>query len=184
MGLFGSIFKGVGKVFGGVAKVGIGALKSGLVPLPLGGTAGRLLGGLIHAKAPGGHTQLKLRIATPSILRGKSNTMRVSVSTPHGTRTLPTAVALRKSPVMPGGSVSTRSGIVNRPSSGGPSTGGTGRKRKRRRHYSDSVRSGYSGRRRKSGSSGRRRRKLKFGSPAWRKKYLGHGRKRRKRRAA
>ena len=74
MGLFsfvGKAVKGVAHIVGGVAKIGVGALKSGLVPLPLGGAAGKILGGLIHAKAPMGHTQLKLSIP-PLVLRGKT----------------------------------------------------------------------------------------------------------------
>lgn len=189
MGLFGSIFKGVGKVFGGVAKLGVGALRSGLIPLPLGGTAGRLIGGLLHAKSPMGHSALKLRIGQPLILRGKSATARVTVHTPNGIRTVPTLTALRRSPVMPGGAVATRSGVASRPMSGPGLRGGSltasGKpKRKRRRRASGTSRTSSRGSYSSSRKSGRKKRRLKFGSPAWRKKYLGHGRKRRKRRAA
>ena len=173
MGLFGSIFKGIGKVVGGVAKIGVGALKSGLVPLPFSGTAGRLIGGLLHAKSPLGHTTLKMRVGNPAILRGKSSTPRVTVA---GV-TRPTITALRKSPVLPGGAIATRTGVAPRPLASSP----TGVRKKRRKRAGASSRSRYrsSSRKRRTG-----RRKLKFGSPAWRKKYLGHGRKRRKRRAA
>lgn len=180
MGLFGSIGRAIGGVVKGVAKVGTFALKSGLVPLPFGGTAGRLVSGLLHAKAPGGHTTLKLRIPVPT-LRAKSTSMRPIVA---GNLRMPTATQLRRSPVMPGGAVATRSGVANRPavaplSLGGQSSGAGGtRKRRKRRGTSTRYKS-----RRSSGAKRTRRRKLKFGSAAWRKKYLGHGRKRRRRKS-
>lgn len=178
MGLFGSIGRALGGAVKGLTKVASFGLKSGLVPIPFGGTAGRLVGGLLHAKAPGGHTALKLRIPT-LVLRGKSPSMRpVTVA---GKR-MPTATQLRRSPVMPGGAVATRSGTANRPpvapmSLGGAASSLLGGKRKRRRKHGTSTRS----RSRKSyGRKRGARRRLKFGSPAWRKKYLGHGRKRRR----
>lgn len=184
MGLFGSIFKGIGKAVGGIAKIGSFALKSGLVPLPFGGTAGRLVGGLLASKAPGGHSQLKLQIP-PLVLRGKSVSMK-PITLAGGAR-MPTATQLRRSPVMPGGAVATKSGTVNRPATAPLSLGGSsgglksgGRKRKRRRIGGTSTRRSY---RKSSGRKRTRRRKLKFGSAAWRKKYLGHGRKRRRRAA-
>lgn len=182
MGLFGSIGRALGGAVKGIGKIGGFALRSGLVPIPFGGTAGRLVGGLLHAKAPGGHTALKLRIPT-AVLRGKSVSMKpITV----GTLRLPTATQLRRSPVMPGGAVATRSGVAPRPavaplSLGASSSSAVGGKKRRRKRHSASTRSRsrkYYGKRRTG------RRKLKFGSAAWRKKYLGHGRKRRKRRAA
>ena len=180
MGLFGSIFKGIGKVVGGVAKIGVGALKSGLVPLPLGGAAGNILGrALLHSKAPMAQNSLKLQIP-PLTVRGK--TLRPVVKI--GSTAIPTLTALRRSPVMPGGSIATKTGVASRPLTAAAPTGTTGggtTKRKRRR------KAGASTRRKSRSSSGRKRarsRRLKFGSPAWRKKYLGHGRKRRKRRSS
>jgi hypothetical protein len=178
VGLFGSIGRALGGAVKGIAKIGVGALKSGLVPLPFGGVAGRLVGGLLHAKAPLGHSNLKLQIRSPLILRGKSATPRVTV---QGV-TRPTITALRRSPVMPGGSIATRTGVAPRPLGGASPTGIIGGGTKRRR-----KKTGASTRRRSRSSSGtkrRRSRRLKFGSPAWRKKYLGHGRKRRKRKRA
>lgn len=179
MGLFGSIFKGIGKAVGGIAKIGVGALRSGLIPLPLGGVAGNILGkALIHSKAPMGQSALKLQIP-PLTVRGK--TLRPVVKI--GSTAIPTLTALRKSPVMPGGAVATRTGVASRPTSGASPLGvvaaAVTRKRRKRK-------AGASSRRKSRNSSGRKRsgrRKLKFGSPAWRKKYLGHGRKRRKRAA-
>lgn len=189
MGLFsfvGKAVKGIAHLAGGVAKLGVGALRSGLIPLPLGGTAGRILGGLLHAKSPMGHSALKLRIGQPLILRGKSATPRVTVHTPNGIRTVPTITALRRSPVMPGGAIATRNGVASRPMAGpgGAKIGSGGPKRKRRRRASGTYRTSSRRSRSSSQRSGHRKRRLKFGSPAWRKKYLGHGRKRRKRRAA
>jgi len=73
-----------------------------------------------------------------------------------------TAAVLKASPVMPGGAVSTPGGMrppmVNPPARfSGSGRGGT-RKLTRRRKATSSPR--------------RKGRKLKFGSPAWRKKYL------------
>lgn len=173
MGLFGSIGKALGGAVKGIGKVAGFALKSGLVPLPFGGTAGKLVGALLHSKAPMGHSQLKLSIP-PLVARGK--TLRPVVKI--GSTSTPTITALRKSPVMPGGAIATRTGVASRPLSGaaplGTVAGGTKRRRRK---------TGASTRRRSRSSSGTKRkrsRRLKFGSPAWRKKYLGHGRKRRK----
>jgi len=185
MGLFGSIGRAIGGAVKGIAKVGTFALKSGLVPIPFGGTAGRLVGSLLHAKAPMGHTAMKLRLPTLT-LRAKSTSMRPVMA---GGARVPTATQLRRSPVMPGGAVATRSGVANRPavaplSLGGGTSSLLGVRKKRRKRRGTSTRSrsrSYSGRKRTG------RRKLKFGSAAWRKKYLGHGRgkkRRRKSRAA
>lgn len=181
MGLFGSIGRAIGGVVKGVAKVGTFALKSGLVPIPFGGTAGRLVGGLLHAKAPMGHTSLKLRIPTIT-LRGKSASMKPV--TANGTR-YPTATQLRRSPVMPGGAVATKHGTAPRPavaplSLGGSASSFPGERKKRRRRGSTSTARKS---RRSSGRKRTSRRKLKFGSAAWRKKYLGHGRKRGRRKS-
>lgn len=181
MGLFSFVGKAVGglaKVVGGVAKVGIGlgvgALKSGLLPIPFGGKFGALAGALLRSKAPGGHSQLKLQIP-PLVVRGK--TLRPVVKI--GMESRPTLTALRRSPVMPGGAIATRTGVASRPLTGAAPIGTTGGTKRRRR------KAGASTRRKSRSSYGKkrtRRRRLKFGSPAWRKKYLGHGRKRRKRR--
>lgn len=179
MGLFGSIGKALGGAFKGVTKVAGFALKSGLVPLPFGGTAGKLVGALLHSKAPMGHTQLKLSIP-PLVARGK--TLRPVVKI--GSSSVPTLTALRKSPILPGGAVATRTGVAPRPLSGAAPAGlsaGGGTKRKRRRKGSASTRRKS---RSSSGTKRRRSRRLKFGSPAWRKKYLGHGRRKRRKRAA
>lgn len=194
MGLFSFVGKAVGglaKVVGGVAKVGIGlgvgALKSGLLPIPFGGRLGAVAGALLRAKAPGGHTNLKLQLP-PLVLRGKTMRPTVTISGTHGMVTRPTLTAVRKSPVMPGGAIAHPKGIISRPlglqKGGVPLTASGKPKRKRRRRRSSSYSSSYRRARTGSRKRGTRKRRLKFGSPAWRKKYLGHGRKRRKRRAA
>lgn len=181
MGLFGSIGRALGGAIKGVAKIGTFALKSGLVPLPFGGTAGRLVSGLLHAKTPMGHASLKMRLPTLT-LRAKSANMRPVVA---GNMRVPTATQLRRSPVMPGGAVATRGGVANRPAIapltlGGAISSGLGGRTKRRKRRGTSTRS-------KSRSAyGRKRttrRKLKFGSAAWRKKYLGHGKRKRRRKS-
>lgn len=175
MGLFsalgklaGGIVRGVGKV----AKVGLGAVKiaSSLgVPIPLGGLAGKLAGQILAAKAPMARPAVNVaRAGGSAILRAKTPMVffKPGISS--------TARAAQMSPVMPGGAVATPTGIA--PASGGTpplqygKRGSSSRKRKRKSTA------------RKRSSSSRRRggRKLKFGSPAWRKKYLSGGKKKRR----
>lgn len=166
------LFSFIGKAAKGIAHLAGGVLRAGILPIPFGGVAGKVAGALLHAKAPGGHTALKMRIGNPMILRAKSGTLVSRVSTPNGIRTVPTITALRSSPVMPGGAVATKSGVVSR---GG---GKTATPRRKRRLSTSTRRSRKPSGRKRSGA-----RKLKFGSPAWRKKYLGHGRKRGRRKS-
>ena len=179
MGLFsflGKAVKGIGKVVGGVAKlgvgVGLGALKSGLLPVPFGGKVGAIASALINSKRPMGTPSVKIGLGrgmgTPGI-RGQ----------PTGGYARPVGYAgpavLRLSPVLPGGAVATRSGVAPRSSATPPASfGGSGGTPKRKRRSTSSGRKRSTKRRRTT-----RGRKLKFGSPAWRKKYLGHKRKRR-----
>jgi len=82
-----------------------------------------------------------------------------------------TMQVLKASPVMPGGSIATPGGPMIAPTSGNPpsdygsrrSGGGLTKRRKKKRTSSTTRRT-------------TRKRKLKFGSPAWRKKYLKHRR--------
>lgn len=193
MGLFsfvGKAVKGIAHVVGGVAKVGLKAASLGgaLGILPGGGLLGRL-GSILAHKQPMSGTPLKVaqigRLGV-SLMRGAQPPPR-SI-TPHITayRGKVPAAVLRASPVMPGGAVAHPRGIAPKTHSPPATYGGVvsaaaggGRKRKRRRSSSSTTH-----RRRKRGTSHRRRgRKLKFGSPAWRKKYLGHGRRKRRRAA-
>lgn len=175
MGLFGFLgkaVKGVAKGLGSVAKVGIGVAKfgltSGLLPIPGGGLAGKLAGTLLQKKTPMGSTAAKITLRSPILMRGQSplRYQKATTTTYGGTR--PPAPVLRASPVMPGGAVATPSGIASRMSAppwayAGAATAGP--RKKRRRSKARTSRSS----RKKRRSSGR---KLKFGSPAWRKKYL------------
>jgi hypothetical protein len=181
MGLFGFIgkaVKGVAKGIGKVAKIGVGVAKfgltSGLLPIPGGGLVGKVAGTLLQAKRPMSTTAQKFPIPI-SVLRGKtpSTAMRragqiLLASTPR---------MQQASPVLPGGAIATRSGPVA--ASGAPPlnfSGSTPAKRKRKKRSSS--------RKRSSAKRSGRKRRLKFGSPAWRKKYLGHGRRKRRKRAA
>lgn len=177
MGLFsfiGKAAKGIAHVIGGVAKtavkVGSIGLRAGLLPVP----GGSFLGALLGAKgSPMTTTAGKLgsiaRLGVTGI-RAQS-TVRPSVSVPGPS-------VLRLSPVLPGGAVATSRGPTARSTGVPPATFGGGKISKpgRRRKSSSSRRSSgkRTGRKRSTG------RKLKFGSPAWRKKYLGHGKKRRR----
>ena len=156
MGLFGFI----GKALGSVAKVALGALPGGSV---VKGIAGGALSLLSH-KAPMATSSIKYQIANQ---RG-TGILRGTVAVVNG---ISTPVLRRQSPVMPGGAVATSQGIMA-PGGGVPPTFYGGRKStgKRRKHRSRSSRSNS----RKRSSKRRSGRKLKFGSAAYRKKYLGH----------
>jgi hypothetical protein len=163
VGLFGSI----GKLFGGVVKT---ALKVAPSVIPGGSVVKSLAGtalGLLHHKTPMSSTPIKIQMAGRApipILRGQSPMYRSTTTSP---------AVLRASPVMPGGGIATSQGIMAPggglpPASyGGKRTASGGRKRKRRSASSSrSSRARGGSKRRKTG------RKLKFGSPAWRKKYM------------
>jgi len=176
MGLFGFIgkaVKGIGKVVGGAVKVGLGAAKlaGGLGLIPGGGLIGKLAGGLLAAKRPMSSPTLMQAQRLPiPILRAKTPVATVGFR-PGGT--MVTTRAQQLSPVLPGGAIATRSGPVA--ASGTPPatfSGSVSKPRKRRKAKRSRARS--STKRRRSG------RKLKFGSPAWRKKYLGKRRKKRR----
>lgn len=147
-------FSFLGKALKGVSKV------AGFIP-GVGGTISKvtgIAGNLLDHKAPMASTQLKMRVFNPVILRGNDPAA--------GSGSLMTAQGMRSSPVLPGGAVATRSGPVSRKASPPRTFGGSGGSSRRKRATSS---------RRKARKTGPRRttRKLKFGSKAYRKKYLG-----------
>ena len=176
MGLFsfvGKAIKGVAKVVGGVAKVA-----GGLGLIPGGGLIGKAAGILLQQKQPMSSTATKIQLRDPRVMRGNiaQGGYAGQIRQTYGVR--PPPAILRASPVMPGGAVATTRGIVARSASppasfAGVSSGSSSKPRKRRKATS-------TGKKRRTRSG----RKLKFGSPAWRKKYLGHGKRKRRRRAA
>lgn len=185
MGLFGFLgkaVKGVGKLVGGAVKVGLGAAslasKFGL-PIPGGGLVGKLASTLIAAKRPMSSAKLLTpTYANPQLLRAKSPMVSSRRAPASGIRTAAmTARLAQLSPVLPGGAIATRNGPIAGtgapPISYGGSSSTLPRKKRRKSSRARSTKK----------RTGRKRR-LKFGSPAWRKKYLGHGRKKRRRRAA
>jgi hypothetical protein len=152
-------FSFLGKGLKAVSKI------AGFIP-GVGGTISKvtgLAGNLLDHKAPMATTQLKMRVFNPVILRGQDPAM--------GSGSLMTAAGMRSSPVLPGGAIATRSGPVSRRASPPRTFGGFGGKRK----------ASSAARQRKARKTGPRRtsRKLKFGSAAFRKKYLGKARRRR-----
>lgn len=184
MGLFSFIGKAVGaigKVVGGVAKVA-----APFLPGPLGGVA-KVVGSVLQVKH--GASPKVITGGNPYIMRGRSapQAQMDRYRTPNGIRA-PVGV-LRASPVMPGGGVATPQGIM---ASGGgvpPTTyagqpgalwrqaGGMASTLSRRGSKSKTK----SSRPRKSRAPSKKRtakRRLKFGSPAWRKKYMKKSRKR------
>jgi hypothetical protein len=173
MGFFsfiGKAVKGIAKGVGAVAKVGVKGLSvaGGLGILPGGALVGKAAGALLAAKSPNTITATKvnamgiLGMAVP-ILRAKTPMQR--------TVSAPVTRVQQLSPVMPGGAVATAGGIM--PASAAPpvSYGGRSTTKKRR----------TTSRKRKPAKRRTVKRRLKFGSAAYRKKYLGHGKKKRSR---
>jgi hypothetical protein len=153
------LFSFVGKALKGISKV------AGFIP-GVGGTISKItgsVGGLLDHKRPMSNP----RVSNPMIARGKTWS-RSSTPGFFGTRTI------RMSPVMPGGAISTTRGMVTQSGGaipltfGGSSTAMAPARRKRRKMARASAR------RRTRRASGRR---LKFGSPAWRKKYMKRARR-------
>jgi hypothetical protein len=156
-GFIGKILKGAAGVAANIATGNpIGAVKAGL------GT----VGGLLAHKQLGGAHATKI-----NVLGGFRAPYAIPLLRGNATQSMPgSARALRQVPIMPGGAISTPSGM--QPASGNPPAhygGGGSGTHKRKRRSSSSARSS------RSRSGGKRRgggRKLKFGSPAWRKKYM------------
>jgi hypothetical protein len=159
----GKAVKSVAHVVGSVAKVAAPLALGG----PLGGVAGGLLGKVLHSKSPMSSTPLKINIL------GSSRSIPILRAKPGGAPMSGPRIAAA-SPVMPGGSIATAQGIMAPGGGVPPATYGgraSGSTHKRKRRSSSSRRSSRarSSQKRKKGS-----RKLKFGSAAYRKKYLGH----------
>lgn len=165
------LFSFLGKAVKAVAGTALGFLPGGGVVKQAAGIVGHLL----HAKQPMASTGLKHTVATAytvPTLRAQPRLPPMSVfKKPMSPGYAPPPAILRASPVMPGGSIATSAGImapgggVPPATFGGKSSGG--RKRKRRSSSARKSSRARSGKKRRSGG-----RKLKFGSPAWRKKYM------------
>jgi hypothetical protein len=153
------LFSFVGKALKGISKV------AGFIP-GIGGTISKVtgaVGNLLDHKKPLSTTGNKLNMAVlkqgVSIMRG--NSVQSTPST-YGPST--SAAVLRMSPVLPGGAVATPSGPAPKTSS--PAKSYRGSSSTKRRKAKKKVA--------KRGATRRTtRRKLKFGSKAYRKKYLG-----------
>jgi hypothetical protein len=159
------LFSFIGKAVKAVAGTALGFIPGGGIVKTALGVAGHLLA---H-KQPMATSGTKLSVAhsygVPT-LRAQPRPVL-----PGGSRMPSTPAVLRASPVMPGGGVATPQGIMA-PGGGLPPAAyagksGGGAKRKRRSSSSRSSSRKRSGKKRGSGG-----RKLKFGSPAWRKKYM------------
>jgi hypothetical protein len=146
----------------------------GLVGGPVGGVL-KLGGGLLAHK--GGQTaHAKYSILAnqqQAVSRGKGvplpiQVFRRSVSPLMGSASVPVPRQVySETPTMPGGGVATSSGIVPQAQASPPqSFGGSGRSASGKRSRSSTRRRPTSRPKKKTG------RKLKFGSPAWRAKYL------------
>jgi hypothetical protein len=147
------LFSFIGKALKGVSKV------AGFIP-GIGGTISKItgsVGGLLDHKQP----MARPRLSSPMAARGKM------VSRGQ----LFTATDLRASPVMPGGAIATTRGMVTQSGAAPPlmfsgASAAHAKVTKRRRVAAP--------KRRKRATVTRRRatRKLKFGSKAWRAKYM------------
>lgn len=160
MGLFGFI----GKALGTVAKAGIGFATGGPA-----GAAAAVLPGILGHKSAGSTLAQKLLLARQQgapALRARNPTPSFNPQQQLGRILGPSAAILRASPVMPGGAVATSSGLVNQPSAIPKILRGAGKRRRTRAPTRTRKRSG--------------KRRLKFGSAAYRKKYLGKKKRRAK----
>lgn len=156
------LFSFVGKALKGISKV------ASFVP-GVGGIVGKvagIAGGLLDSKQPMSTTASKMRQA--ALMRPGSQSFLLRAKSPMSGG-LANASVLRSTPIMPGGAVSTPAGIMAPGGGVPPMAFGGGSASSSRR----------SPRRRKATSARKRRKaKLKFGSAAWRKKYLPKRRKR------
>jgi len=161
------LFSFIGKALKGVSKV------AGFIP-GIGGTISKItggIGGLLDHKRPMSNP----RLGNPMAARGKVVSSR-----------LWTATKIRASPVMPGGAIATTRGIMTASSAAPPESFGArfsrtvARRARSADPYGDEVRAQRKyGRKRRAktrvSKSVKRKgagRRLKFGSPAWRKKYM------------
>jgi hypothetical protein len=167
------LFSFVGKALGSVAKIGFNIATGNI-----GGAITQGLGLLHSTKAPMSGVPLKLRVLQQygaQIARGNATqAMPGGAAMVNGItgarRPIMTAKTIRLSPVLPGGSIATRAGPVAMKGGVPPASyGGGSRSGPRKKHRSRSSRRSSSGRSGRKRSGGR---KLKFGSPAWRKKYV------------
>jgi len=154
------LFSSIGKALKGIGKV------AGFIP-GVGGTISKIagtVGGILDHKKPLNSAFEKARLASK---RGGVSVMRGN-SPQAGYGSLLTAQGMRGSPVMPGGAVASTGGIRAIDSATPPRTYGGSSGRKTSRPKARKAKARKTTKRRSSS------RKLKFGSAAYRKKYLGH----------
>jgi hypothetical protein len=158
------LFSFLGNAVKKIAGTALGLVPGGNIAKGVLGVAGQLL----SHKQPMGSAATKYQVA-----RGYGIPTLRAQPRPVLPGGITTAAARRASPVMPGGSIATSAGIMAPggglpPASYGGSKSSSGTRR-RKRKSSSARRSSRkrSGSKRRSGG-----RKLKFGSPAWRKKYM------------
>jgi len=154
------LFSAIGKVLKGVSKV------AGIIP-GIGGTIKGItgaVGNLLDSKSPMSGTGAKISAlgnTSVAVLRGKTGgalwQQMALAKMAKPSQSTPTLQA--QSPVLPGGAIATASGgIMN---AGGGTIGAVKRRKPAKRKKAKAK-------------TKKRKTKLKFGSKAWRKKYLGH----------
>jgi len=153
-GFLGKVVKGAVGIVGGVAKVA-----GGLGLIPGGGLIGRLAGGILAAKQPMGSSASKTAASQRLGVVG----MRGHTGGYGGPVARTPLAILRRSPVMPGGAVATRTGVAARPLSGNPPTAWAGSatagpKKKRRKRKSARSTSYTRRKKKRTGARGTRKR--------------------------
>ena len=161
------LFSFVGKAIGKIAGTALGLVPGGGIAKQALKLGGGIVGHLLAHKQPMSSTGTKLSVAHSYGVPTLRAQPRPGIPG-SGYRT---PAVLRASPVMPGGGVATSQGIMA-PGGGLPpaSYGGKSGAPHRKKRKSTSARS--SSRKRSGKKRGSGGRKLKFGSPAWRKKYM------------
>lgn len=157
------LFSFVGKALKGISKV------AGFIP-GIGSTVSKItgtVGNLLDHKAPMSTTTAKLSaISRYGGGAGAQGVVYMRGNAPQGAAgALNQPQVLRASPVLPGGAVATASGPAPKTSAPPRSYGGKRSSTKRRKTTT---------KKRRGGTTRKKARKLKFGSAAYRKKYLGH----------
>lgn len=154
------LFSFIGKALKGVSKV------AGFIP-GIGGTVSKitgLVGGVLDSKKPMSTAETKAR---SFLARGGGRNPMVTRGKSAMSGGMWNASVLRSTPIMPGGAVSTPGGMKAADGGTPPMSFGGGGGTKRRTTKTKAARR-------------RKKAKLKFGSPAWRKKYAPKGRRRRR----